>query len=70
MIEKPASMAINETKENLINVCNKSNLHISVLQLIVKELHEEINKTAQKVLEDEREEYEKAISQPDEEVKE
>lgn len=69
-MEKPISMLVTETKANLIKVCNESNLHISVLQLIVKELHSEIDKVAQRCMEDERAEYQSAISQEssDEEV--
>ena len=69
-MEKPISMRIIETKENLINACNESNLHISVLQLIVKELHDEIDKATQRCIKEEVAEYQKAISQPDEEVRE
>lgn len=69
-MNKPLSMLINETKVNLVKACNESNLHISILQLIVKELHGEIDKAARKIMEDERAEYQKAILQPDEEVRE
>ena len=64
-MNKPISMVIKETKSNLIQVCNESNLHISILQLIVKEMHDELNKVAQRVMEEEELQYSNAIKEKD-----
>lgn len=64
-MDKPISMVIKETKSNLIQVCNESNLHISILQLIVKEMHDELNKVAQRVMEEEELQYSNAIKEKD-----
>ena len=60
-MEKPVSILVKETKENLIKACNESGLHISVLQLIVKELLSEIDDLSKKCIENEIEEYKRAI---------
>lgn len=60
---KPISILINETKQNLIKVCNESELHPSVLQMIVRELHEEVNKVNTECIRKEQEEYIKALSE-------
>ena len=41
-MNKPISMAINETKTNLLQVCNQSGLHPSILELIVKDLYDTV----------------------------
>lgn len=64
-MDKPISMVIKETKSNLIQVCNESNLHISILQLIVKEMHDELNKVAQRVMEEEELQYSNSIKEKD-----
>ena len=74
-MDKPLSMKIQETKARLVNVCNDSDLHISVLQLIINEIHTELNKANEQCMKDEFAEYQEAISkeqsneeQPSEEV--
>lgn len=74
-MDKPLSMKIQETKARLVNACNDSGLHISVLQLIINEVHTELNKANEQCMKDEFAEYQAAISQekqkeqPNEEVK-
>ena len=40
--QKPISMMIQETKQSLAEVINKSNLHPSIIELIVKDMYVEI----------------------------
>ena len=42
-VEKPITMVIEDTKNNLINVINQSGLHPFILDSIMKELHNEIH---------------------------
>ena len=63
MADKPISMLVKETKTNLIQGCNESKLHISVLQLIIKEMYDEISKVAQRVMEEEEVEYQSTMAQ-------
>ena len=39
---KPISLLIEETKQSLLYICNESNLHPSILELIVKDLYNEV----------------------------
>lgn len=39
---KPLSMLIEETKHSLLYICNKSNLHPSILELIVKDIYNDV----------------------------
>ena len=41
-MNKPISMLINETRFNILQICNQSNLHPSILELIIIEIHNEI----------------------------
>ena len=45
-MEKPISMKITETKEQLAKVCNESKLPICVLDMVVKEVYSEVHKAA------------------------
>lgn len=57
-MNKPISMAINETKTNLLQICNQSSLHPSILELIIKDLYNEISLVSGQVLNKEKNEYE------------
>lgn len=50
-MNKPISMLIKETKENLVNVCNTSQLPPNILVLIFENIHTEISILAKKQLE-------------------
>lgn len=57
-MNKPISMVINETKTNLLQICNQSSLHPSILELIIKDLYNEISLVSGQVLNKEKNEYE------------
>lgn len=57
-MNKPISMIINETKTNLLQICNQSSLHPSILELIIKDLYNEISLVSGQVLNKEKNEYE------------
>lgn len=45
-MEKPISIIMSETKSALITACNNSKLHIGILELILKDLYEEVHKAS------------------------
>ena len=59
-MNKPISMVINETRISLANVLNKSNLPPCILEMIVKELYDEIKYVAAMQLKQDTEAYNKA----------
>lgn len=64
-VEKPITMVIEDTKNNLINVINQSGLHPFILDSIMKELHNEIHISYLKQAQMEAENYNKNISEKD-----
>lgn len=60
--EKPITMVIEDTKNNLINVINQSGLHPFILDSIMKELHNEIHISYLKQAQMEAENYNKSVS--------
>ena len=64
-VEKPITMVIEDTKNNLINVINQSGLHQFILDSIMKELHNEIHISYLKQAQIEAENYNKNISEKD-----
>lgn len=61
-VEKPITMVIEETKQGLIDVINNSNLHLFILDSIMKELHNEIHISYLKQAQMEAENYNKSVS--------
>lgn len=61
-VEKPITMVIEDTKNNLINVINQSGLHPFILDSIMKELHNEIHISYLKQVQIEAENYNKSVS--------
>lgn len=59
-MEKPVSIAIEETKGALVNVLNTSGLPISVLKLIVNELNTDVNNAAMTNLRQDIQKYNEA----------
>lgn len=54
-MDKPISMAIKETKEKIILICAESELHITILDLIMQGICGEIHNLADKqTLEEEK----------------
>lgn len=56
-MEKPASLLIQETRNNIINILNESKLHLSILELIMKDIMNDVTNASTKVKNKELEEY-------------
>ena len=54
-MDKPISVLMEDFKSELIKVINESNLHISVVDLILGQVYSEVNQTAARVAENEKE---------------
>lgn len=60
-MEKPASLLIQETRSNIINILNESKLHPSILELIMKDIMNDVTNASTRVKTKEREEYNKKV---------
>ena len=56
-MDKPINLYIVETKENILNEIKKSNLPITIIQMIINEIANVINIQTNNVVKSEREEY-------------
>lgn len=56
-MEKPASLLIQETRNNIINILNESKLHLSILELIMKDIMNAVTNASIRVGNKELEEY-------------
>lgn len=56
-MEKPASLLIQETRNNIINILNESKLHLSILELIMKDIMNDVTNASIRVRNKELEEY-------------
>ena len=56
-MNKPFSIIVEETKQELIKVINKSNLHPTALEMIVKDIYLELNRLSTETKTREREQY-------------
>ena len=56
-MEKPASLLIQETRNKIINILNESKLHPSILELIMKDIMNDVINASTKVKNKELEEY-------------
>lgn len=56
-MEKPVSMRIAETREQLINACNESKLPICVLDMLVREVYCDVHRTAKQSAQEEAANY-------------
>lgn len=66
-MDKPISVLMEDFKSELIKVINESNLHISVVDLILGQVYSEVNQTAARVAENEKAEYIKSKTEKKEE---
>lgn len=66
-MDKPISLLMDDFKSELINTINKSNLHISLVDLILGQVYSEVNQTAARVAENEKAEYIKSKTEKKEE---
>ena len=62
---KPITMVINETKAELINVCNKSSLSPAVLDLILQGIYSEVHSLAERQALEEKKAYLETIKNKD-----
>ena len=69
-IQKPISILIEETKQSLLHICNESNLHPSILELIVKDLYNEVVQVKNIQIKKEKEIFEGRLSELEENVPE
>ena len=60
-MEKPASLLIQETRNNIINILNESKLHSSILELIMKDIMNDVINASTRVKNKELEEYNKKV---------
>lgn len=60
-MNKPLAMMINETKVKLADVCNKSELPISILDLVVQGIYSEVHSIAERQAIEEQKHYMEAI---------
>lgn len=56
-MEKPASLLIQETRNKIINILNESKLHPSILELIMKDIMNNVTNASTRVKNKELEEY-------------
>lgn len=56
-MNKPFSLLVQETKQELINIINKSNLHPSVMEMIIKEIYLEVNRLNIEITKNEKEQF-------------
>lgn len=56
-MEKPASLLIQETRSNIINILNESKLHPTILELIMKDIMNDVTNASTRVKNKELEEY-------------
>lgn len=60
-MEKPASLLIQETRNKIINILNESKLHSSILELIMKDIMNDVISASTRVKNKELEEYNKKV---------
>lgn len=56
-MEKPASLLIQETRNKIINILNESKLHSSILELIMRDIMNDVTNASARVKNKELEEY-------------
>jgi hypothetical protein len=60
-MEKPASLLIQETRNSIINILNESKLHASILELIMKDIMNDVTNASTRIKNKELEEYNNKI---------
>lgn len=61
-MNKPISMIVDETNEKIVRACNESGLPMCVLELIIKNIHNEISNLSEKGLAEDKAMYEQSLS--------
>ena len=62
-MNKPFSLIIEETKQELIDVINNSNLHPSIMEMIVKDIYLEVNRLNVETIKNEKEQFMKVMKE-------
>lgn len=62
-MNKPFSLIIEETKQELIDVINNSNLHPSIMEMIVKDIYLEVNRLNVETTKNEKEQFMKVMKE-------
>lgn len=60
-MNKPISMIIKETNDKLIATCNESGLPACILELIVKNIYNEVNGLSEKILDNDKKSYNESL---------
>ena len=68
-MDKPLSVLIRETRTNISNIVNESNLPPDILIPIVKDLYMRLSDIAEERYEIELEQYKKSLQAPEEDEK-
>ena len=61
--DKPLSVYIQDAKQGIINAVNSTGLHITLLEMIMKELYTEIKQQADATYEHDKLKYEQALAE-------
>lgn len=62
-IEKPISLILEDSKQMIVDAINNTNLHISLLEPIIKDLYNEIKHKAIMQLEQDKREYKTLLNE-------
>ena len=62
-INKPISLIIEESKQTIVNAINSTGLPMTLLEMIVRDLYNEVRQKALYQYESEKVEYEKALAE-------
>lgn len=68
-MNKPANLIVEETKENLTKVINESGLPPFLLELIIRDIYNQISFLKQKELEKSKKDYEESLKKDKKEGK-
>jgi hypothetical protein len=61
-MNKPFSLIIEETRQNIIDAINKSNLHPSIMEMIIKDIYLEVSRLNAETIKREEEQFLKGIA--------
>lgn len=62
-MNKPFSLIIQETRQELIDVINNSNLHPSIMEMIIKDIYLEVNRLNVETIKNEKEQFMKVMKE-------
>ena len=62
-INKPIGLILEDAKQSIINTINEVNLHPTLLEMILRDIYNEVNELAKAQLNRERTEYEQALAE-------